>query len=271
MKKNEVLLLVPSSFLAVFLITLAFVYFSGIANVFQILLIVAFGVFISPLIFLRYNEHRKVKELEEIFPVFLRDFVESVRSGMTIPQALKSLSSNDYKTLSPYVKKMAAQVDWGINVDKVLQNFAKESKSRVIARIVSSVIETHRFGGNLTDTLEALANTALEIERLRTERKLYLQSQMITGYVIFFVFLAVMIIMQRFLIPSLSQARNPLEQTQQGSLTERYKLLFQNLIIIQGFFAGLIVGKMSEGAVVAGIKHSLFMISAGMIVFLIFG
>ncbi|MEM5882835.1 MAG: type II secretion system F family protein [Candidatus Aenigmatarchaeota archaeon] len=271
MKKNEILLLFPSSFLAVFLIALAFVYFQTLTNVFQVLLIIAFGVFISPLIFLRYNEHRKVKRLEEIFPIFLRDFVESVRSGMTIPQALKALSSNDYKTLSPYVKKIAAQVDWGINVDKALQNFAKESKSKVISRIVSSVIETHRFGGNLADTLEALANTALEIERLRTERKLYLQSQMITGYIIFFVFLAVMIIMQRFLIPSLSQARNPLEQMQQQNLTERYKLLFQNLIIIQGFFAGLIVGKMSEGAIISGMKHSLFMISVGIVVLLIFG
>ncbi|MGC8812242.1 MAG: type II secretion system F family protein [Candidatus Aenigmatarchaeota archaeon] len=271
MKRSEILSLIPSGFLATFLILLAFFLFSDVKNIFQIILVVAFLVFASPIIFLRYKEHRKVKKLEEIFPVFLRDFVESVRSGMTIPQALKALSSNDYKTLSPYVKKMAAQVDWGINVDKVLQNFAKESKSKVIGRIVSSVIETHRFGGNLTDTLEALSNTALEIERLRAERMLYLQSQMITGYVIFFVFLVVIIIMQRFLIPSLSQPKSPLEQKYEEGLGERYKLLFQNLIIIQGFFAGLIVGKMSEGATIAGIKHSLFMICVGILVFLIFG
>ncbi|MCS7106197.1 MAG: type II secretion system F family protein, partial [Candidatus Aenigmarchaeota archaeon] len=141
----------------------------------------------------------------------------------------------------------------------------------IVARIITSVIETHRFGGNLTDTLEALANTALEIERLRAERRLYLQSQIITGYVIFFVFLAIMIIMQRFLIPSLSQTRNPVEEAQQTNIVERYKFLFQNLIIIQGFFAGLIVGKMAEGAIVAGIKHSLLMICVGIIALLIFG
>lgn len=271
MKKSEVLLLIPSGFLAFFLIVLDFIFFSSIPNIFQIILVIAIGVFASPIIFLKYNEHKKIKQLEEIFPIFLRDFVENVRSGMTLPQALKSVSSNDYKVLSPYVKKMAAQVDWGINVDKVFQNFAKESKSKVIGRIISSVIETHRFGGNLADTLEALGNTALEIERLRTERRLYLQSQMITGYVIFFVFLAVIIIMQKFLIPSLSHSKTPFEQKYEESLPERYKLLFQNLIIIQGFFAGLIVGKMSEGAIISGIKHSLFMICAGVIVLLIFG
>jgi flagellar protein FlaJ len=268
--KKEILFLIPTALLAFYLIFLDFLFLSPTSNVFQIVLIIAFGIFISPIILLKYSEHKKVKELEEIFPIFLRDFVESVRSGMTIPQALKSLSSNDYKGLTPYVKKMAAQVDWGINVDKVLRNFAKESKSRLIGRIVSSVVETHRFGGNLADTLEALARTALEIERLRTERKLYLQSQMITGYVIFFVFLAVIIIMQRFLIPSLSQPKSPFEEKYED-LTARYKLLFQNLIVIQGLFAGLIVGKMSEGAVIAGIKHSLFMVCAGILVFLIFG
>ncbi|MCS7106233.1 MAG: type II secretion system F family protein, partial [Candidatus Aenigmarchaeota archaeon] len=129
---KKVLLIVPSSFLAAFLIAIAYFYFHSIPNLFQVILIFSVGIFFSPLIFLRYNEYRKVKEIEEIFPVFLRDFVEGVRSGMTIPQALKSLSSNDYKSLNPYVKKMVAQVDWGINVDKVLQNFAKESKSRIV-------------------------------------------------------------------------------------------------------------------------------------------
>ncbi|MEM7825428.1 MAG: type II secretion system F family protein [Candidatus Aenigmatarchaeota archaeon] len=270
MKKSEILIL-TSSLLSIFLIFLDFLFFSSIPEVFQVILIIATGFLFSPIIFLKYTEHKKIKQLEGIFPVFLRDFAESVRSGMTLPQALKSVSYNDYKTLSPYVKKMAAQVDWGINVDKVLQNFAKESKSKLIRRIVSSVVETHRFGGNLTDTLEALCNTAFEIEKLREERKLYLQSQMVTGYLVFFLFLAIIIIMQRFLIPVLSQPKIPFEQKYEEKLSESYRILFQNLIIIQGFFAGLIVGKMSEGALAAGIKHSLFMIFAGILALFILG
>jgi len=47
--------------------------------------------------------------------------------------------------------------------------------------------------------------------------------------------------------------------------------MFRNLIIIQGSFAGLIVGKMSEGAVIAGVKHSLFMVFIGTIIFTLAG
>jgi len=226
-----------------------------------------------PIFAIKYIEQKKVKELEEIFPLFLRDFVEAVRSGMTIPQAFRSMNRNDYHILTPYVKKINAQLDWGISVEKVLTKFSKETRSKLIARIVSSVIEAHRFGGSLADTFEALSRTALEVEKLRSERKLYMNSQMITGYIIFFVFLGVMIALGKFLVPTLGQVSLPGSQTQQSPelVAKEYKEMFMTLILIQGFFAGLIVGKMAEGAMISGIRHSIIMMLVGALVFVIFG
>ena len=226
-----------------------------------------------PIFVIKFTEQKKVKELEEMFPVFLRDFVESVRCGMPIPQAFKSISNNDYHSLTPYVKKITAQLDWGISVEKVLTKFSKETKSRLIGRIVSSVIEAHRFGGNLADTFEALSRTALEVEKLRAERRLYMNSQMITGYIIFFVFLGVMIALGKFLVPTLGQVSLPGSGTPQAAanIAQEYKEMFMTLILILGFFAGLIVGKMAEGAMISGIRHSFIMMFIGALVFVMFG
>ena len=254
------------------LFILNFFYFINTPLFFPINLIA--GIIISfPLILFKYLEATRVKWMEEKFTIFMRDLIEAVRGGLMLPQAFKSVSKNDYGILTKYVKKMAAQLEWGIPVEKVLLNFSRETKSKLIGRIISTVIESHYAGGNLTDVLEALGKTAVEIERLRAERKLYLHSQIITGYVIFFVFLGVMIGLKRFLIPSLAQvsigqAAIPAATPQQA--LEEYRTLFQHLIIIQGIFAGLIVGKMSEGYITAGIKHSLIMIIIGIIVFIIF-
>ena len=49
------------------------------------LAILAVIVALIPIALIVYSGYAKKKEIEEIFPVFLRDFVESVRSGMTIP------------------------------------------------------------------------------------------------------------------------------------------------------------------------------------------
>jgi hypothetical protein len=61
------------------------------------------------------------------------------------------------------------------------------------------------------------------------------------------------------------------EQKCQPKLINDYKAVFRNLIVIQGLFAGLSVGKMSEGAIIAGAKHSLFMMFVGVIAFLVVG
>jgi flagellar protein FlaJ len=239
--------------------------------------VAAIFVFVAPALLVFYGAYQKKRDIEERFPVFLRDFVESMRGGMTMPQAFKSVSENDYGPLTPYVKRIAAQLEWGIPVDKVLLNFSSSIKSKVIGRIVSSVVESHRYGGNLADTFEALSNTSVEVDRLRAERKLFLQSQMITGYIIFFVFLAVIIGLEKFLLPTLTSSSTQIGLT--GGLTGTadpsrdiggaYKEIFRNLIIMQGLFAGLSVGKMAEGSMIAGLKHSIIMIVVGIVVFLI--
>lgn len=271
--KSTLKIIILSSIISIPIAIVNFIFFRENPTYFSSINIIAILIFILPIVFKRYLAYRKIKEMEEMFIVFLRDFVESIRGGMTIPNALKSVSLNDYRVLTPYVKKMSAQMDWGISAEKVFLKFSKESKSKLIGRIISSVIESHRFGGNLAESFDALSNTSLEVERLRAERRLYLHSQMITGYIIFFVFLAVIISLGRFLIPSLAEI-SPTALPAEGApkvSVEEYKSIFRNLIVIQAFFAGLIVGKMSEGAAIAGLKHSFFMMFVGIVAFIIAG
>lgn len=276
MERKLLLAIVISGTATIILSLLNFLYLSKNTTLSSTLYIVILFFAAVPIIIIKFLEQKKVKELEEFFPLFLRDFVEAVRSGMTVPRAFKALTDNDYHVLTPYVKKISNQLDWGIPVEKVLMKFSKETKSRLIGRIVSSVIEAHRFGGNLAGTFEALSKTAVEVEKLRAERRLYMNSQMITGYIIFFVFLGVMIALGKFLVPSLGQMTLPgaggvATQTAQSDVPAQYKELFRNLILIQGLFAGLIVGKMAEGAMISGIRHSFIMMFIGLSVFLIFG
>lgn len=275
-RKKIALLMALNTVLVGSIVAVNYIVFRDAISIFSSINLIALFIFMFPIVMIKYGEYKKRKEVEELFPVFLRDFVEAIRGGMTIPNALKSVSRNDYKALSPHVKKMAVQLDWGVPVERVLILFSKKVKSKIISRIISSVRESHRFGGSLADTLEALSNTAVEVERLREERRLYLHSQMITGYIIFFVFLAVIIALQTFLVPSMSGlgesgliGMGAATAARDVASAEQYKMIFRHLILIQGFFAGLAVGKMAEGAVVAGFKHSLFMMFIGSLVFAI--
>jgi flagellar protein FlaJ len=277
--KNLILLLAGNAIFVLLLLYVNFTIFAQIPELRLISTIITFlsaFIFATPLVLYYYKEYTTRKHIEEYFPVFLRDFVEAVRGGLTIPMAFKSVSKNDYKELTPYIKKIAARLEWGVPIDDALLSFGKEVKSKMISRIVASVVEAHKFGGNIADTFQSLSNVAIEIDRLRKERISYLQSQVITGYIIFFVFLGVIIGIERFLLPGLSQASNvalTFTGSQQAPLDlgSFFKNIFRDLIIIQGIFSGLAVGKLGEGSLMAGLKHSFFMSFIGGLAFLLAG
>jgi len=269
MEKRMMLLLVANGIFVALIIALDFMYLSDVPNLFSSVIVFAIIIFIVPIAILRYFELSKVRELEDSFPQFMRDLVESVRSGMTLPQAIEAVAQNDYGRLSFFIKRLSAQLSWGIPFSKALLQFSRSSKSKLIGRIASTIIESHRYGGNLTEIFEAISETTVEVERLREERKLYLNSQLMSGYIIFFVFIAVIIGLQKFLVPTLSQISVQKLGMAVGAadIEQQYEAIFRNLIIIQSIFAGLVIGKMAEGAVAGGIKHSMFMLIAGMVIY----
>jgi len=243
-------------------------FFRDVRNIFSSVLIVAGIISFLPIALFKYYENWKVRQLEDVFPQFMHDLVESVRSGMTLPQAIDLISKNDYGDLTPLVKKLNAQLNWGIPFEKAFKNFAKNTKSKLISRISSTILESHKFGGNLTDIFEAISETSVTVERLREERKLYMNSQILTGYVIFFIFLIVIIALQKFFIPSLTtvSAGEVVSKVPEEIVTE-YKIMFRNMILLHGFFAGLVIGKMAEGVVEAGIKHSFILMVIGFVTY----
>ena len=276
MEKSFIMLLIS---VAIFVFLLLYFNFTILAKIPELRLISTMITFLStfiilfPLVLYYYREYLRLRHIEEYFPIFLRDFVEAVRGGLTVPLAFKAVSKNDYKELTPYIKKIAARLDWGIPIDDALLSFGKEVKSKTISRIVASVVEAHKFGGNIADTFQSLSNVAIEIDRLRKERISYLQAQVVTGYIIFFVFLGVIIGIERFLLPSLSQAGGITistvgSQEQSAYLAPFFKNLFRDLIIIQGVLSGLTVGKLGEGSLLAGLKHSFLMSFIGGLVFM---
>jgi len=253
--------------LGALVIFISFTYFRQIPQIFGMLnftgVIVALGIPLT----IKYQEMRLKRKIEERFPQFLHDLTGAIETGMTLPQAFRAIKHNDYGPLSKYVREMSAKLDWGISFEKVLRDFAEKVGSPVIRRSIEAIIEIHRSGGYIATILEAVAESQTMVERIKKERAASVYSQIINGYVIFFVFLGVMFGMSNFLIPAFQW------EVAGGAagLAEVYSQLFRNLIVIQGAFAGLAIGKMSEGSVFAGIKHSLVLVSIGYTIFTLLG
>jgi flagellar protein FlaJ len=216
---------------------------------------------VVPPVWILYSRYKRGKQVEQQFVIFIRDLTDSINSGMTLPTALEHCSKKDYLALSPLINDMVAQVQWGVPFRKALKIFARKTRSVPIKRAVTTIIETYKVGGKVSDTLNAVGDSLIEIGKIKEERTASVHSQIITSYLIYFVFIFILVILQTFLIPALSDI--PGEATESPISGSS----FINFIMVQGFFAGLVTGKMAEGSIVAGFKHSILLITTGYTLF----
>ncbi len=218
-------------------------------------------------------ENKRQKEIEAKFLEFVRSLVETVKSGIPIPKSIIHVSKADFGSLSPYVRKLAHQIEWGISIRDALTTFAKDTNNKIISRSISIVIEAERSGGNIDEVLQAVTDSILQVKKMKEERRSNTYTQMIQGYFVFFVFIFIMIILQIYLLPQLAdvsvsvstgitagfegyfEGNAPVSTAQ----TVNFKTIFLGLVLIQGFFAGLMIGKFSEGELKQGLKHSLIL------------
>ncbi|HLC67650.1 MAG TPA: type II secretion system F family protein [archaeon] len=249
---------------------------------------------------------KRIKSYEDELPNFLRDMSESVRADLSLIQAIHAGARSDYGMLTQEVQKMSNQLSWNVPLEKVLRNFAERvSDSKTVVRSIMIIEQSGKSGGNIEDTLEALASNIESIRETQQEKSVLLNQQVMMMYAIFFIFLGITITLIKFLIPLLQSQRpiggfgtqtfnpnpcyacinsdNPacsgcnafgtiavaFSLGDPNDAASYYKSLFLAMILIQGFFSGLIAGQIGSDSMTVGMKHSMIMLLSGFLVFMI--
>ena len=264
--------------LGVLVIVLDFYFlFKPMSRWFKPLLLV--GVLIAFFLFFIdfLKENKRQKEIEIKFLEFVRTLVETVKSGIPLPQAIYKMSGSDFGSLTLYIKKLANRTEWGIPAKEALVMFANDTGNDVIKRSIEVVVVAERSGGNIEDVLESVTDSVLQVKKLKDERKESVFNQILQGYIVYFVFLGIMLMLQVNFLPMLVDMAGNLGGVLLGSSVvsqgkiQDFSYIFLALILIQGFFAGLVIGKFSEGEIKQGIKHSVILMVIAYMVISTFG
>jgi len=184
---------------------------------------------------------------------FIRSLVETVKGGISIPSAILNISDKDYGPLSPYVTKLSSQIRLGIPIHEALLIFANDTENKVIKRSIAIIIEAEESGGDVEDVLVAVSDSVVQVKKVGEERKSSTFSQIVQGYIIFFVFIGIMLVMQLKLFPTLLEFSGGLVGGGFGGIALQkggdlnLDRIFLAMILIQGFFSGLMIGKFSGG------------------------
>jgi flagellar protein FlaJ len=241
------------------------------------IVILAFLLIIMPPGFFNFYETRRISRLEAEFPAMVRDISLSVKSGMTLKGAMSVAAGGQYGTLTRAIKQMDNAISWGVSFEDALLHFARKYPTSLIRRTVFTLIEASRMGGQLGEILEGIATDVEETKALEKRRSSETKPYLLVCYVSYFVFLAVILIMSYVFLPMMQESANVATgKALPGGLGQfavsdaglaLYDRLFFHALVIQGFFAGIVTGKMAEGKVVAGLKHSVFFIIVAVIAY----
>jgi flagellar protein FlaJ len=242
------------------------------------LLALLFGV--GPFAYFKSRDVKRIELLDEKFPDFLRDMAESARAGMTLPRALVTASKGSYGALTPEIRLMSAQVEWGVGFSDALTRFADRTASPLVRRIVSLIIEARRSGGNVVDVLTAAADDARELRQIVQARHKSMQAYAFVVYVTYAVFIFVVLILQAQFLPAfknaVSQVRGSTALTGGGGFggisfndfdLDDYRTLFFHASILEAITGGLVAGVLRRGNMVAGFRAIVVMLALAWVCF----
>ena len=236
-------------------------------------IIIGIGIIIgiSPYISLTIVEGKINAEKEQMFLEFARDLVESVKSGTPVSKSIINVKERPYGILSKHIRKLANQISLGIPLGTALQIFSRDVDNKTISRALTLIGEAERAGGSIGEILESVAGAVRMSDKLRKERKATISALVIQGYIIFFIFLMIIVVMQFKILPMVSGIANletiGVAGTNIGGGDEiDFSQAFLYLLLVQGFFSGLAIGLLAEGNLKAGIKHSFALMFSAFLV-----
>jgi flagellar protein FlaJ len=218
---------------------------------------------VSPIALVNYVDYRWRKAVDEHLPDLFRSIVQAQETGMTLPKALEEAAERDYGPLTPELKKMTVQISWGASFEEALLAFGRRVGTVLTQRTVPMIIEASRSGGRVEKVFNPMGKFIQTTILLEKERKTQTRPYTAIIYVALFVFLfTIVILFQTFFTGVEGMALFSMRTSSPADL----KRIFLHLTLVQGFFSGLVAGKMGEGSVSAGLKHSLVMMLLGYVV-----
>jgi flagellar protein FlaJ len=252
--------------LAVAIIVFAYFMFWG-KTLFDEFVFFAILIAIVPVSVLNYIDYKWRKAVDEHLPDLFRSIVQAQETGMTLPQALEDASKRDYGPLTNELRKMTAQISWGMTFEEALVALGRRVNTILVQRTVPMIIEASHSGGHVEKVFDPMGKFIQTTLLLEKERRTQTRPYIAIIYVAFFVFLFTIILLFKSFFVSIEGL--PILGTAVMSSEETQRIFF-HMTEIQAFFGGLVAGKMGEGTVNAGLKHSVIMMLCGYIALKLF-
>lgn len=125
------------------------------------------GVFV-PSLMLHYLQRRRLRRLEDQLVAGIQTLASGVQAGLNLIQAMQLVARDASVPLRQEFRHLLREYEYGIPLEEAMENAAVRIGSGDF-RLLFAALQTHRErGGNLGETLDRIAASIREIQRLES-------------------------------------------------------------------------------------------------------
>ncbi|MDG6991411.1 MAG: type II secretion system F family protein, partial [Nitrososphaerota archaeon] len=133
--------------------------------------------------------------IDDALPSFLSDVTSNAKTGFSLTRSLEMTADNDYGPLTAELKRMKAQLSWGLPFEDVVRSELRRLDSRIARRTFGVLLEANRSGGKVEDMLEAIQRHTMELHQIEKEVRNNLRPFTLTTYIAVFIFLGIAVVL----------------------------------------------------------------------------
>ena len=123
----------------------------------------------GPWYILRRMAEIRRQKIEDQLADAMVGLANAVKAGLSLPQALDILASQCPKPINTEFHQIVAEYNMGKPLEQTLTEAKERLRSENFALFAASLMASHESGGKLNETVERIAQSVLELQRL--ERK----------------------------------------------------------------------------------------------------
>ncbi len=279
LENKKAIAIIIVSFIATLIFAICMYYLSQVGlfdfDIFLILDIIFIGfiIMIWPVSHYLFLKSKQKKDIQEKFPDFLIEVSDSLLSGMNAIESIKTSEKGRYGNLNQEIEKMKSQLSWDISVRQVFHNFSGRIKSGIIQRIVIIINEGLIMGGNTANLFKAAAKEVNQVNQIDHQRKASMSIYMSVILICFFVFLGIILILDKTIFQSFFELQS--KQILQTSgiininvvdpILLKYGLF--SFVYVQSIGSGLLAGYMMDGKISSGVRYGCVLAIISLFVF----
>jgi tight adherence protein B len=145
-----------------------------------------FGVigFFVPRIYVNTRKSRRIAAFNDQLGDTITLLANSLRSGYTIVQSMHTVAEQLPDPIAGEFRRVTQEITLGLHYEEALNNMLRRVPSEDLDLMITAVNIQGKVGGNLAEILDTIGHTIRERVRIKGEIRVLTAQQMISGYVL---------------------------------------------------------------------------------------